>query len=262
MKKSAYELLRWLESEPKIQELRSLAKELGVKLKRTMKKRDIMKKLRAKLEDSLRDERPSSSATSTGAEERKVVIEPSKPLSLPESYGKDKLVLLPVNPNWVYAYWDFSEETRRLIKEKAGKARFVIRFYDVTYIIFDGNNAHRTFEADVDLRWGNYYFNVPNPNADYLCQLGYLEEEKFVPLLTSNVVKTPPASPFYGKEEIWMKISRRLEIKRPSEGMKVNPVERIAGSSQMPAFVSTENVSGGGAFIWQLVRRGQSGGIR
>jgi len=261
VKKAPYELLKWLDSQPKIQELRTLARELGVKLKRTMKKRDILKKLRATLKERLETEQTRSSATSAleNGAGRAIREHPKQP-HLPESYNKDKLVLLPVNPNWVYAYWDLSRKSRELVEKKAGNVRFVIRLHDVTHVTFNGFNAHRTFETDVDLRWGNYYFQVPNPNADYLCQVGYIEREQFVPLLTSNVVRTPPTSPSNKKEEIWVKISKGKRYRKAGEGMVEKPVERVIGSSQWPDIGPIGKVSGGGAFIWHMVRGGRSGG--
>jgi len=261
VRKSPYELLKWLDSKPRIQEVRTLAKKLGVRLKRTMKKRDIIKKLRTALKERLKVEQARSSATSVLENSGgNAVREYPKQPRLPESYNKDKLVLLPVNPNWIYAYWDFSRKTRESVQKKAGNVRFVIRLHDVTYVIFNGFNAHRSFEADVDLDWGNYYFQVPNSNADYLCQLGYIENGRFVPLLASNVVRTPPISPSDKKEEIWIKISKGKRYSKTSEGMVEKPVERAVGSSQWPNVGPVVEASGGGAFIWRMVREGRSGG--
>jgi len=41
-----------------------------------------------------------------------------------------------------------------------GGARWVLRSYDVSFINFDGTNAHRFFDTGVDLDARNWYLNL------------------------------------------------------------------------------------------------------
>ncbi len=251
------EVLEWLEKNPKIQDLRKRAKELGVRIKKRMKKRDIIKAIREELERRMEESMERPTSTSESKIEEKQVEKPE----LPESYGKDKLVLLPVNPNWIHAYWDFSPQTLRLIESLPIGSQVVLRLHDVTFIVFDGNNAHRTFEVGVDVRFTkNYYFNVPTSGADYLLELGYKTPEgKFVPLMRSNVCRVPRNYPSPSTRERWMDLRTRKKRVVVSGQSLVKPVERMAGSSAVNV-TSGPSPSGGGAFIWEKLRSGMGKG--
>jgi len=259
------DVMELLDSGLTIQKLRSLAKKLGVKLRRTMRKSEIENLIRKKLETKKVRTNMGKETRRVEASSGKIPVEEPKPVEakreLPRSYNKDKLILLPVNPFWIHAHWDVSERTKKSF-ESLGVVRKVLRFYDVTYIIFDGSNAHRTFEVYVDLEWRNYYFNVPMPNADYIAVLGYINTQGiFVPVLKSNVVRTPACSPSSAREEVWMKLARRERKVVEGIGMMEQPVERPFGSSPGLQKEYFELGSGGGAFIWRMVRGVGSGGI-
>ncbi len=255
------EVLDWLQTNPTIQQLRKKAKELGIRIKRRMRKREILKILRDELEKRLSQatERPSSM---TGvAEERKERIEKEEP-ELPKSYGKDKLVLMPVNPHWLHAYWDFSPETLEKIENLPAGSEIVLRLHDVTYIIFDGTNSHRTFEVGVDVRYtSNYYFNIPTSGADYLLELGYKTPDgRFVVLMRSNICKAPKDSPSNSTKERWIDLRTKKKRVSPAGDVLVKPVEKVLGSSAGP--MQNVSPSGGGAFIWERVRSGMGRGDR
>ncbi len=114
---------------------------------------------------------------------------------LPDSYGATELVLLPVDPYWIFAYWEvtpqaLSDLMNRLGPRVAGGS-YVIRVYDVTAIQFTGNNAHYYFDLPVDLSARNWYINLWSGEKSLVCDLGYLlEEGPFHLLVRSNVVQT------------------------------------------------------------------------
>ncbi len=248
------EILDWLEENPTIQQLRKKAKELGIRLKKRMKKRDILKAIKSEIEERLSQssERPSSVTKLQTMEKAEVSEE-----ELPKSYGKDKLVLMPVNPNWLHAYWDFSPQTVRKIESLGLGYEVVLRLYDVTYIIFDGTNAHRTFEFGVDVRFTkNYYFNVPVPGASYLLELGYKDPEgNFISLLRSNVCNAPRNYPSDSKRERWLDLRTKEKRVKPGGEPYVRPVEKMVGSSGV-GILQNVSPSGGGAFTWERVRSG------
>ncbi len=249
------EVLDWLNTNPTIQQLRKKAKELGIRIKKRMRKREIIKVMRDELEKRLSQatERPSSMI---GVEEgRKEKISEEGP-ELPSSYGKDKLVLLAVNPHWLHAYWDLSIETLKKIEKLPSGSKVVLRLHDVTYIIFDGTNSHRTFEVGVDVRYTkNYYFNIPTSGADYLLELGCKTSDgKFTVLMRSNVCKAPKDSPSDSTKERWIDLRTRKKRVSPAGEVLVKPVERVLGSSAGP--LQNVSPSGGGAFVWKRIRSG------
>lgn len=262
-------LKKWLDSGPTIQELKSKAKDLGLKVKRMMKKREVIKLLEnyiKKLEklEKMQNETKASSASSAssnlGPSQKDQKTSEELTPEIPKTYEKDKLVLMPVNPNWIHAYWDFSKNTREILENLPDGSRIFLRIYDVTFIQFNGNNAHRTFEIPINLNiQKNYYFNVPMPNADYLAELGYVTKDgRFVTLFRSNVCKTPSNSPSQSSRERWMDIRKKRKIVTPSDGPVIKEVERIAGS----IFGLEKEISkalSGHSFSWQLVSIFRSG---
>ncbi|APT71891.1 hypothetical protein BG95_02790 [Thermosipho sp. 1063] len=245
-------LKNWLREERTIQELKATAKKLGLKVKRMMKKKEVTKLIENYIiqnEKIKTFERPSS-ATSATLQEKKETQEPE--IDLPKSYNKNRLVLMPVNPNWIHAYWDFNYETLENIKKLPKEYKLVLRVYDVTFIEFNGKNAHRTFEIRLNIDMKNYYINVPMPNADYLSEIGYITPDgSFYPLIRSNVCKTPPNSPSNSTRERWLDIRKKRKIVTPSEGILVKEVETIPGS-----LFKSESKN---ELVWELFSRLRSG---
>lgn len=221
------EILNFLEKQPTIQEAKALAKKLGLKVKKRMKKNEVYKLLREHSTKLQELETQFESAKQTVTE---------KIHEIPSSYQSDRLVLLTVNPHLVYLYWDLSQETyEKMIKS----GNTVVRLYDVTYVIFDGKNAHRVFEAGVDLgTCRSYYFHVPCANADYVAEIGYKEQERFIPVLRSNFCKTPSDYPSVTSRQRWF-IKGKKQIVTIGEVL-IQPVERIS------IFSPSSAVSGGG----------------
>ena len=249
------EVLEWLETNPTIQQLRKRAKEPGIRIKKRMRKREIIKTMRDELERRITQatERPSSM---TAVEEEKKEELKIEEMELPRSYGRDKLVLLPVNPHWLHAYWDFSPQTLKRIESLPPGSSVILRLHDVTYVIFDGSNSHRTFEVGVDVRFtNNYYFNIPTSGADYLLELGYKTPDgKFYPLMRSNVCKAPKDSPSDSTKERWIDLRTKKRRVHPAGEVLVKPVEKVLGSSAGP--LQNVSPSGGGAFVWERMRSG------
>ncbi|MGJ8454223.1 DUF4912 domain-containing protein [Pseudothermotoga sp. U03pept] len=217
------ELLNFLESQPTIQEVKALAKKLGLKIKKRMKKNEVYRMLK---DYALQLQEPVQNVQSPAAEK----IE-----DLPSSYGSDRLMLLAVNPHLVHLSWDLSNETRRKLSETGN---VVVRLYDVTYIVFNGTNAHRIFEAGVDLgNCRNYYFHVPCANADYIAEIGYKTDETFIPVLRSNLCRTPSDSPATTSRQRWI-IKGKKQVVTLGETL-IQQIERIN------IFSPTQAASGG-----------------
>ena len=112
----------------------------------------------------------------------------------------------------------------RLGTERAS-AHWVLRFYDVTYIDFDGTNAHGLFRsARRPERANNWYVNLWSSEKTYCADIGALAPSgRFEPACRSNFVHTPRAdeSPHYRPE--WLHVEgmfdkvERVTLSPPSE---------------------------------------------
>ncbi len=129
---------------------------------------------------------------------------------LPQNYGDNKITLMVRDPWWVFSYWELQEghvlaKKRELPAEEQDSASFILRVYDVSYIEFDGNNAHYFMDVTVPFGTDRWYVNVSSPGRSWLAEMGWLSPSgKFVPVVRSNVVQTPLDGPSWITDEEWL----------------------------------------------------------
>ena len=125
-------------------------------------------------------------------------------------------VLIPRDPNFIYAYWDYTQEDidrlRNQLKFEGGDSQLILRVYDITLIKFNGSNANHTWDLDVGFSTKNWYIHVWQDNADYCAELGIrYGEDHFIPLMRSNMVRTPPKTASKRNDLIWQDIKAHRE---------------------------------------------------
>jgi Domain of unknown function (DUF4912) len=114
---------------------------------------------------------------------------PLEPGDLPSSYGKNRLVLLPVDPYLMFTYWELASGG----PPTAG-SRAVLRFHESP--VSGGTEGSRPFDVDIELAAGNWYVHLWSPEKVYRADLGLRGEDgSFVILAQSNTVRTAPAGP-------------------------------------------------------------------
>jgi len=114
----------------------------------------------------------------------------------PDITDETKLFILPVDPHRIFAYWTVMisdmEKILNRPRRKYGELSAIARFYDITGIEFNGNNAVCSFDLDVDLPAGKCYVPVRNSGRKYIADLGFINEYGiFYPLCRSNTTETP-----------------------------------------------------------------------
>ncbi len=133
----------------------------------------------------------------------------STPQDLPVMYGRDKIVLQTRDPWWLHTYWEVGSATYERLKAELGdvfyRARNVLRVYDVSNIIFDGSNAHRFFDIDINPGSSNWYIDVGAPGRSWCVDLGLLlPDGRFITIVRSNTAFTPIEGPSWVTDEEWM----------------------------------------------------------
>lgn len=157
---------------------------------------------------------------------------PKEPSEFPHFYEHPRVVLLPVNPYLVHVYWEVApgdlKEIKKLLGRPALRAQPVLRFSDITCIIFDGTNVHSQFDVDIDLGAGNWYVHLWGPGKSYFVDLGLRTADgQFHPLARSNIAETPRAWPSGRAEETYMLVEgdyHRVEAVPPPLGHAPGPV--------------------------------------
>lgn len=131
------------------------------------------------------------------------------PTDLPYQYDRDRMVLQVRDPRWIHSYWEMSGSTlerfRRELQDDFYKAKRVLRVYDVSDIIFNGDNAHTFFDIQINEFANNWYIDTQGPGRAWCVDLGLkLPSGRFIVLLRSNTVHTPLEGPSWITDEEWM----------------------------------------------------------
>ncbi|MEX0269258.1 DUF4912 domain-containing protein [Leptolyngbyaceae cyanobacterium UHCC 1019] len=114
---------------------------------------------------------------------------------LPDGYGESRIVLMPRDPQWAYAYWDVSDSHKASLRHEGGD-RLALRFYDVTDAELSQQNPHSLQQYDCEEVATNWYIPVPLSDRDYIVEIGYLtQDERWLMLARSAPVRIPPIYP-------------------------------------------------------------------
>lgn len=136
----------------------------------------------------------------------------SSSLELPWTYNDNCLVLLARDPQWLYAYWDFSTEQISAAYARVGAkdAQFILRLFDTTAVNSDGTNASSTVDIELPSFTTNWYISGARPDASYCVEVGYRAVNgQFAALGRSNTVTTPRAEVSSGTEVRWFTPAER-----------------------------------------------------
>lgn len=134
---------------------------------------------------------------------------PRFPQELPAGYLEDKIIVQVRDPWWVHAYWEVRAATVESVKNNLGsafdEAQAILRVHDVTWIIFDGTNAHKYFDIEIPLEAGNWYIDVGGAGRNWCVDIGFrLRDGRFILIARSNTVLMPLDGPSWQTDEEWM----------------------------------------------------------
>jgi uncharacterized protein len=172
----------------------------------------------------------SSSSKIKGALQAADSLDKSK--GLPRSYGDTKIVILPRDPLWFYAYWEVAAETYAKMRERLGEGKFTaskwaLRVYDITNVVFDGKNDHKHFDIILGFGSDNWYVNVGEANRVWVVDLGMITPDgEFIVIARSNVLAMPRLGVSSITDEQWAIL--QVEFERL---LKLSGVEQIGRSS-------------------------------
>jgi len=114
---------------------------------------------------------------------------------LPEGYGESRIVLMPRDPQWGYAYWDIPNEHREAVRQRGGQ-RLALRLYDVTSLDINSQRPHSLQQYECDELARTWYVPIPVSDRDYLAEIGYLTPTgDWLLLARSNPMRIPPVYP-------------------------------------------------------------------
>jgi len=182
--------------------------------------------------------------------------------------------LATVAPHQGFVHWrllpSWVDETARSRGPAWHQCRMIVRLYDVSYIEFDGFNAHHVMDVSIGHLSGHLIFNLPRPGTTQMAEVGFvLRNGEFIAAARSAAVRFPPDS-VCGKhshaallvdergrvEEIgnlWEQDKVLEERRKP----RLRPVLRIAAFSLCPPGAAQD---GAARFVSELASGQQTHG--
>ncbi|UBF28458.1 DUF4912 domain-containing protein [Kovacikia minuta CCNUW1] len=126
---------------------------------------------------------------------------------LPDGYGDSRIVLMPRDPQWAYAYWDVTNEHKEELRQQGGQ-QLALRLYDVTEISLVHQSPHSIQEYPADELAREWYLPIPVSDRDYVIDLGYRAADgRWLLLARSAPVRIPPVYPSDWIEDHFLTIS-------------------------------------------------------
>lgn len=208
---------------------------------------------------------------------------------LPQGYGESRIVMLPRDPQWSYAYWDISNEHKEALRRQGGQ-QLALRLYDVTEIDLERQSPHSVQEYPCDELAREWYLPMPVSDRDYLVEIGYrCADGRWLVLARSTPVHTPPVFPSDWIEDNFITVNweedlrgqTKFELSPPPQGAPIATssdahdemfamrelarAERVAGSlygSMQPVHCGgvSSYVFPSGAGLWAVANGNRSNG--
>lgn len=132
---------------------------------------------------------------------------------IPGGYGESKIVLLPRDPQWAYAYWDITNEHKQELRAQGGQ-QLALRLYDVTDINMEHQSPHSIQEYALDEMAREWYLSIPVSDREYLLDIGYrCADGRWLVLARSAEIRIPPVYPSDWIEDHFLTIDWQEDLK-------------------------------------------------
>lgn len=147
----------------------------------------------------------------------------------PGGYGESRIVLMPRDPQWAYAYWDISNEHKNVLRSQGGQ-QLALRLYDVTDVDLNYQSPHSVQEYLCDELAREWYLPIPVSDRDYAVDIGYRTfDGRWLVLSRSVSVRIPPVYPSDWVEDVFVTINWDEELKGKTVYTLVPPSKRAIG---------------------------------
>jgi uncharacterized protein len=132
---------------------------------------------------------------------------------IPGGYAESKIVLLPRDPQWAYAYWDITNEHKQELRSQGGQM-LALRLYDVTDINMNSQSPHSIQEFPLDEMAREWYLSIPVSDREYLLDIGYrCADGRWLVLARSAEIRIPPVYPSEWVEDHFLTIDWKEDLK-------------------------------------------------
>ena len=166
---------------------------------------------------------------------------------LPSGYGDSRIVLLPRDPQWAYAYWDIPIEHKNELRSHGGQ-QLALRIYDVTDINLDHQSPHSIQEYPIDEMAREWYLPIPVSDRSYTIDIGYrCGDGRWLVLARSASVSIPPVYPSDWIEDIFITVPWEEELIDKTFVELVPPSHKETGAGNSTGAAGMTGIAGGNA---------------
>jgi hypothetical protein len=125
---------------------------------------------------------------------------------IPHEYGLDRVILLVVDPTFVFSYWEVTQASLdEASKHLGADPKLALRFYDTS----DGQSPGSCPSWDIEVfdRVGNWYLRLERPDQTLVIDIGLKDDEgRFCAVTRSNYMRTPRPSIAPPGPTTWMTV--------------------------------------------------------
>jgi hypothetical protein len=145
---------------------------------------------------------------------------------LPAGYGASRIVLLPRDPQWAYAYWDVPNEHKEELRRQGGQ-QLALRLYDVTDVNMDTQGYHSMQEFPCDELAREWYVPISVSDRVYVVEIGYrCGDGRWLVLTRSAPVMVPPTYPSDWFEEHFATVTMDRDLRGKTIYQLTEPYKR------------------------------------
>lgn len=150
---------------------------------------------------------------------------------LPGGYGESRIVLMPRDPQWAYAYWDVSDEYKEMLRRRGGQ-ELALRLYDVTNVDLEHQYPHNAQEYRCDEIAQDWYLPIPVSGRDYTVEIGYrCGDGRWLVLARSAAVRIPPVHPSGWVEEQFITVAWEEDLRGQTFVNLEEPEQQLMGKA-------------------------------
>jgi len=165
---------------------------------------------------------------------------------LPAGYGESRIVLMPRDPQWAYAYWDIPNDHKEELRRQGGQ-QLALRIYDVTDVNLEYQSPHSVQEYPCDELAREWYLPMPVSDRDYSVDVGYrCADGRWLVLARSASVRVPPVYPSEWIEDQFITINW-------DENLSGKTFLELVPPSRRYALAEKQGVMGGGNPIYDQI---------
>ncbi|MEL6437996.1 MAG: DUF4912 domain-containing protein [Cyanobacteria bacterium J06621_8] len=147
---------------------------------------------------------------------------------LPDGYGESRIMLMPRDPQWAYAYWDVPSSHKEELRRQGGQ-QLALRIYDVTDIDLNHQAPHSVQEYLCDEMAREWYLPIPVSDREYIADIGYrCADGRWLVLARSAAVSIPPVYPSDWIEDTFITVNWDDDLRGKTLYTLVPPAKKQA----------------------------------